>query len=70
MTVAQLISKLKKMPQNLDVFWSDHDHGDYEVNAAVRRVWVVDKSEANDHYHQRQLKDFEDTPKKYVNIRP
>jgi hypothetical protein len=42
MTVKKLISELKKMPPELEVYFADHDHSEYEWNNKVHRVYLVD----------------------------
>lgn len=42
MKVKDLIKKLKKMPQNLDVYVRDHDQTDEEVSGSVNVVAEVD----------------------------
>ena len=75
MTVKQLIAKLKKMPQNLNVYWADHDHGQYEINSTagcVEHIFEPDKEDEFDHerYHHER-KGYEDsTDEEYVVIRP
>lgn len=46
MTVKQLIAQLKKMPQNADVYWQDHDHQEHEVNGHVQHVSIITREEA------------------------
>lgn len=74
MTVKQLISKLKKMPQNAKIFTADHDHGEYETNSAARKCELIDKNDMtewiNDKGEYEGDPTFLDTPKKYVVIRP
>jgi len=48
MTVKQLIKQLEKMPQNLQVYVSDHDHSEYETNGEVGDVTLIDRSNAGD----------------------
>jgi hypothetical protein len=38
--VKKLIRELKKMPQNAEVVFADHDHGVGEFNDFVERVWL------------------------------
>lgn len=39
MTVKQLIAKLNKMPQDLQVFMSDHDHSEYETSSPPKHYF-------------------------------
>ena len=45
MTVKQLIAKLKKMPQNLEVGFSSSDNSEYEISDWPTKVWLFDKKE-------------------------
>lgn len=38
MTVRELITALRKMPQDAKVGWQDHDQSENELNAEVRYV--------------------------------
>lgn len=76
MTVKQLIAKLKKMPQGLNVYWADHDHGSYEVNSTAGYVEHISEPDEDDdpfdyeRYH-KERKGYEDsTDEEYVVIRP
>jgi hypothetical protein len=42
MTVRKLIAELKKMPQNSEVYWQDHDHSQYEYNNKVGNLRLLD----------------------------
>jgi hypothetical protein len=71
MKVSKLIAELKKMPKDLEVYWADHDHNEFEVNDIARKVYLMDKSEGVKDWHKSALKMNEDfTPDKYVVIRP
>lgn len=76
MTVKQLIAKLKKMPQSLEVYIADHDHGTYEINSSAHNVYHIEKPdpEYDDHYDvkewEHQTKDYSKHPEQYVVIRP
>ena len=48
MKVKELIKRLQKMPQELQVYMADHDHSEYEVSAKVNTVSIVDKELAGD----------------------
>lgn len=56
MKVKELISKLKEMPQNLDVLWQDHDHSEYEWNNRVGEVSFLSKEKAKDMCSRRGVK--------------
>jgi hypothetical protein len=45
MTVKQLIKKLNKMPQNLQVAFRDFDMSQFEINCVIRTVSITDFSE-------------------------
>ena len=71
MIVKELISELKKMPQDAKVYTADHDHSGWETNGAVRCVELCNQSEMGDYtieYLERnpyfKIKD------NYVTIRP
>lgn len=68
LNVKQLISKLKKLPQNLPVYWADHDHDTYETNNEANRVHVIDPLEMND--IQREWRTPGNPDERYVVIRP
>lgn len=76
MTVKQLIAKLKKMPQNLNVYWADHDHGEYEINSTagcVEHIYEPDEEDYPFEYERYHLerKGYEHTTDaEYVVIRP
>jgi len=42
MKVRELLKELKNMPKDAEVFWQDHDHGNYEWNNNVGQVRLVD----------------------------
>lgn len=77
--VKDLIKKLQKMPQDLQVYWADHDHGRYETNNTAGCVELIDKAEMRDdgendkgdgNWNGGHDPTFQDTPKRYVCIRP
>lgn len=75
MKVKKLISLLKKMPQDLDVYTADHDHSEYETNSIIGNVCLVDKSEMdsytkNLHKNNQLYEAFNSTDEVYVVIRP
>lgn len=76
MTVKQLINKLSKMPQNLQVFTADHDHSEYETNSPVNGCYLVDQSEMDYEDVKRhtcnknEADELYNHPKKYVVVRP
>lgn len=45
MTVKQLIARLKKMPQNLDIGVSSGDNSEHEISDWVQSVILWDKDE-------------------------
>lgn len=75
MTVKQLISKLNKMPQNLKVYMSDHDHSEYETSSPANGVFFVDQSDMTTSDIDRHTSNKNNSdelyshPKKYVTIR-
>lgn len=76
MTVKQLIAKLKKVPQDLTVYISDHDHSEWEVSGSVRNVTLVNKSdmsfdEFKNHTSTKDtLEELSRLPQTYISIRP
>lgn len=74
MIVKDLIKKLKKMPQHLDIYMADHDHGHFETNSIVNQVYLIDKKEMdeveNDNFNVDNNTPFKNTPVLYVCIRP
>jgi len=75
MKVKKLIAILKKMPQNLEVYTADHDHGQYETNSLVGCCELIDKSEMDNETGKRHSDNpfyeaFNGTPETYVVIRP
>lgn len=66
MKVKQLIAELKKMPQHLDVYTADHDHGEFEVSSGISAVNLVDQKDASE--YQKQDPCFTDQPERYVVI--
>lgn len=76
MKVKQLIAKLKKMPQDLEVYTADHDHSDWEVSSHVNSVVLSDKSrmtkaDIENHTTTINHKDELDLlPNRFVQIRP
>ncbi len=72
MTVKQLITRLKKMPQDLQVYSADHDHGSYETSAKLSDVCLIDKSKMTELDNDKcsGLDDcFTHTPQVYVCLR-
>ena len=49
-TVKQLVSELKKMPQNLEVGIALHDNSEHEVAAWVQYAIIDTDNELNDHF--------------------
>ena len=75
MKVKKLIAILKKIPQDLDVYMADHDHGEYETNNKIGNCELVDKSKMDDdtknlHANNPFYEAFNGTPEMYVVIRP
>jgi len=70
MKVSELIKELKKLPQNLEVYWADHDHGEFETNNIAGRVVNIDKSKMTKYSNDKSDESFQLTPQKYVLIRP
>ena len=78
MKVKELIKQLKKMPQNLDVYQADHDHGLYETASGSNQVLLIDKDKMNDcendkgdgNWNGGVDMTFQTTPRQYVCIRP
>lgn len=75
MKVKKLISILKKMPQDLEVYIADHDHGKFETNNIVGGCELIDKSEMDEdtesrHENNPYYKAFNGTEDIYVVIRP
>lgn len=75
MTVKQLITKLNKMPPNLQVFMSDHDHSEWETSSPANGVYLVDQSEMTSEEIERHTSNKDNReelynhPEKYVSIR-
>lgn len=76
MTVNALIKELKKLPGNLEVYWADHDHAQWETNNTVQRADLHDKEEDLEQAKtcctcKNDLDYFiEYMPKRYVVLRP
>lgn len=70
MTVQQLINKLEKMPKRLQIFQADHDHGLYETSGKPGQVILINKDEMTFFENDKEDICFQNTPKKYVVIRP
>lgn len=75
MTVKQLISKLKKLPPNLEVYSADHDHGEFETNTILNYCDLIDKKDMSESVKEQHNNDpyyecFNNTPKRYVVVRP
>ena len=78
MKVKELVKQLKKMPQELQVFWADHDHAEYETGGIAGQVLLIDKDEMNelsndngcDNFGKGYDPTFKDTPQQYVCLRP
>ena len=45
MKVKQLIARLKKMPQNTEVFTACHDNSEFETSGCVDNVWLLNKED-------------------------
>lgn len=45
MKVRKLISELKKMPQNLEVYFSNHDNAEYELADVVSTCHLYNKED-------------------------
>lgn len=69
MNAKELIKLLKVMPQDLPIYWADHDQGDYEVNNTVRCVLLIDQDEMDDD-DKKYNHNWEANRKKYIVIRP
>ena len=50
MKVRQLIAKLKKMPQDADLVWQDHDHSEDEMNSTVGSVEDVSETKLGERF--------------------
>lgn len=50
MKVRQLIAKLKKMPQDADLVWQDHDHSEDEMNSTVGSVEDVSETQLGERF--------------------
>ena len=70
MTVQELINELKKLPKKLQVYQADHDHGLYETSGKPNQVILIDKKNMNDGQNDKYDLCFQDTPKRYVVLRP
>lgn len=71
MKVKQLIAKLKKMPQNLEVFTSAHDHSEWEHAATTFGVSHYKKTDFDLDLLDLnciELERFESNPKEWVTI--
>jgi hypothetical protein len=73
MKVKELVKKLKRMPQDLELGWQDHDASDYEISSYPREVLLWSKKEyprpsyVNDRY---EVERYKSNPVKCVVIRP
>ena len=50
MKVRQLIAKLKKMPQDADLGWQDHDQSEDEMNSTVGSVEDVSETQLGERF--------------------
>ncbi|MFB2875100.1 hypothetical protein [Aeromonas jandaei] len=50
MKVRQLIAKLKKMHQDADLVWQDHDHSEDEMNSTVGSVEDVSETQLGERF--------------------
>lgn len=71
MKVKQLIKELKKLPQNLEVGFANHDNYDYEIAGWSSCVVMIEKKDyENENFPCPSDKDiFDGMPNKYVSIR-
>jgi len=74
MIVKNLIKKLKKMPQDAQVFMADHDHERFQTNGqSPDHVEFIDKSTMNEIENDDDCgcsDCFKNTPDSYVVLRP
>ena len=71
MNVKELVKQLKKIPQDLEVYRADHDHGTFETAGIVNSVQLINKEDMNKYNNDGADGGvFKDTPNKYVVIRP
>ena len=74
MKVKKLIRELQKMPQNLEVSISAHDHSDWETAGDAITVDHCIKEDLRENYalneilSKQDLDCFEDKPKEWINI--
>lgn len=69
MTVKQLIAKLKKMPQNVEVHFACHDNCTYETQGAVHSVYHLSKNDDHN-FTEEEIYQMEDMPDQWVTLRP
>ncbi|MBW3762759.1 hypothetical protein GL272_20070 [Aeromonas veronii] len=50
MKVRQLIAILKKMPQDADLVWQDHDHSENEFNSTIGDVEDVSETKLGEDF--------------------
>lgn len=50
MKVRQLIAQLKKMPQDAELVWQDHDQSDDEMNSTVGSVDDVSETQLGERF--------------------
>ena len=74
MTVKELISLLKRMPQNLQVGHADGDNSLWEISSWPRSVLLFDKADEEDmpakgYLRKEEQENFDSLPDKVVVIR-
>ena len=59
MKVRQLIARLQKMPQNLEIFYAHHDNMPWETAGECFGVVLLEKSDYTDEYERLLPEDRE-----------
>ena len=73
MKVKELRKQLECLPQNLEIYWADHDHGEFETGSKVGKVKLIDKRNMTEHSNDNDYgysDCFKHTPQRYVLFRP
>lgn len=73
MKVKDLIKQLECLPQNLEIYWADHDHGEFETGGKAGEVKLIDKKNMTEYNNDEDCGHsdcFKNTPKRYVLLRP
>lgn len=73
MKVKDLIKQLENLPQNLEIYWADHDHGDFETGGKAGKVKLIDKKNMTKSNNDEDcgISDcYKHTPRRDILLRP